>query len=461
MKKRALKFDLESSVESRLPAAVQDMLADVANVSYYVNEYKQLGVDHEAVPFGRIKKSVVEEAREILRQLKPLVKDKANLEQKRYRYNTEALTERLFDAVEEISRLSSEYYHLMPKRGMEYVRLQPIDNEGLLQQEVQRAEAVLELEVAERLLLAAMYRRAEVNPVDYIYHAMGVRVEALKPEEGEAQVVMRYLYNSEGASDTRIEGIFKLARPQEDKGHCKALPAARNANRRLLWHGSKASNLMSIFMKGLLIDAPFAPVTGRSWGNGLYTADVFEKSFNYTFDGRHSRWSGSKYMLLCDVGLGSVRRLFSYESDAHLLPGKGYQSTEAVGRLVPDPVHTITCSNGVKVPLGKVVENKEKDPKDKRKKHGGGGGLFGGGLFGWHHNSYPVEHAEFITYSESQSALRYLVQLRNDYSASAGDERMARKRMAKKRALAGAMVHKSAFKRPKKARASLFGSSRF
>ena len=61
----------------------QDMLVDVANVSLYMEAYKEIGGDHEAVPFGRIKRSTVEKAKDILVQLETLVKDKGTIEQKR------------------------------------------------------------------------------------------------------------------------------------------------------------------------------------------------------------------------------------------------------------------------------------------------------------------------------------------------------------------------------------------
>ena len=87
----------------------------------------------------------------------------------RARNESEALQERLHNCLEEISVLSSEYYYLMPKAGFEYVRLNPIDNEHLLAEEVKRVDHTLEFETAERLLLGAQFRKKEINPLDYIY----------------------------------------------------------------------------------------------------------------------------------------------------------------------------------------------------------------------------------------------------------------------------------------------------
>jgi Poly(ADP-ribose) polymerase catalytic domain len=46
-----------------------------------------------------------------------------------------------------------------------------------------------------------------------------------------------------------------------------------------------------------------AVFTGRSYGDGIYLANVFDKSFGYT-----SGFSdGSKYLLLCDVVPGKSK----------------------------------------------------------------------------------------------------------------------------------------------------------
>ena len=55
-------------------------------------------------------------------------------------------------------------------------------------QELTRVNHTLEFEVAERLLLAAQYRKNEVNPLDYIYRSIGCQVEVLDKEKDEEEV---------------------------------------------------------------------------------------------------------------------------------------------------------------------------------------------------------------------------------------------------------------------------------
>lgn len=74
-----------------------------------------------------------------------------------------------------------------------------------------------------------------------------------------------------------------------------------------LWHGTRASNLLSILKGGLVIPpANAAHVTGRLFGNGIYFSDQSTKSLNYAY----GYWDqGQKdnncFMLLADVAMGN------------------------------------------------------------------------------------------------------------------------------------------------------------
>ena len=53
-------------------------------------------------------------------------------------------------------------------------------------------------------------------------------------------------------------------------------------NRTMLWHGTKTENLMGILHNGLLINAPSAVRCASAYGNGIYLADAFQKSYAYS-----------------------------------------------------------------------------------------------------------------------------------------------------------------------------------
>jgi len=77
-------------------------------------------------------------------------------------------------------------------------------------------------------------------------------------------------------------------------------------NIRELWHGTRASNVLSILKQGLVIPPEgSAHCTGRMYGNGLYFSDQSTKSLNYS----HGYWDGGAkdnncFMFLADVAMG-------------------------------------------------------------------------------------------------------------------------------------------------------------
>jgi len=99
-------------------------------------------------------------------------------------------------------------------------------------------------------------------------------------------------------------------------------------NRKLLWHGSRVTNVAGILSQGLRIAPAEAPVTGEllpasaysfrrphtisknrllpsilgyMFGKGIYFADMVSKSANYCMT---SKANPTGFLLLADVALG-------------------------------------------------------------------------------------------------------------------------------------------------------------
>ena len=95
-----------------------------------------------------------------------------------------------------------------------------------------------------------------------------------------------------------------------------------------LWHGTRASNLLSILKCGLVIPpSNAAHVCGRMFGNGAYFSDQSTKSLNYAY----GYWGGSRdsncFMFLAQVGMGKSH---TPRGPLRTFP-KGYDSVYAVG----------------------------------------------------------------------------------------------------------------------------------
>jgi len=97
-----------------------------------------------------------------------------------------------------------------------------------------------------------------------------------------------------------IEDVFKVQRNGEDKRY---KPFSKLGNKKLLWHGSRLTNMAGIMSQGLKIAPPEAPVTGYMFGKGIYFADMVSKSANYCYT---SPANSRGFLLLCEVALGKM-----------------------------------------------------------------------------------------------------------------------------------------------------------
>ena len=98
-----------------------------------------------------------------------------------------------------------------------------------------------------------------------------------------------------------------------------------------LWHGTKASNLLSIMKGGLIIPSSSSShCTGRMYGDGVYFSDISTKALNYATN----FWGGGgstdrTFMFLADVAMG---KFHIADGGWGGYPKSGFDSTWAKGR---------------------------------------------------------------------------------------------------------------------------------
>ena len=74
----------------------------------------------------------------------------------------------------------------------------------------------------------------------------------------------------------------------------ESIKTSIHKNKKLLWHGSRNENWMSIISNGLILN-PNAVITGKMFGQGIYFAPKSRKSFGYTsYDGSYWARGNSK-----------------------------------------------------------------------------------------------------------------------------------------------------------------------
>ena len=99
-----------------------------------------------------------------------------------------------------------------------------------------------------------------MNPLDYIYKAIGCHIKLMSENEFETQYILKYIYSTD--HNVKVHAIYRLSRGGEEE----RVQELNLENRMLLWHGSRVPNFISILsrdLKGLTL-------LGHLMANPLY-----------------------------------------------------------------------------------------------------------------------------------------------------------------------------------------------
>jgi len=379
-------FDLEDKnlPETDLEKEVKSVIQGITSVKLYKKTFAQYNIDTRFLPLASLTKPLLMEAKQVLGDIADLLDEL----EKTKGTNTATMDLQEMQRIrEELSDKTSRFYELIPNTQFHNQPITPISNKADLKAKVEMIENLLDVEISLKVILGAYNRIQEMNPLDYCYSALNIKLMPLPKDHPEYQIIRQYVQNGyNGYHEGFIQNIFALER----KGETQRIKQwSHSKNNMLLWHGSRASNFMGILNQGLRIAPPEAPVTGYMFGKGVYFADVFQKSFGYCGDTAYDEESKKNYalLLLCEVALGEMYELTqaNYITD---LPTP-YKSVKGLGQTGPNLKQSVVLANGAKVPCG----------KHKRYK------------FNPNINPRTLNYNEYIVYDTSQIKMRYLVQV--------------------------------------------------
>ncbi|CAB3982898.1 Poly [ADP-ribose] polymerase 1 [Paramuricea clavata] len=314
--------------KSTLPLAVQKLVRMIFDIESMKKALLEFEIDLKKMPLGKLSRKQIESAYSILTEAQKLIEEKGS-------------KGAILDA-------SNRFYTLIPHDfGMKIPPL--LDNLELIKSKVDMLDNLLDIEVAYSLIKETSDSE---DPLDSYYKKLKTHIKPISKEEDEFTMIEKYVNNTHASTHRHygleIQEIFRIDREGEKKRYkpFKELP-----NRKLLWHGSRATNFAGILSQGLRIAPPEAPVTGYMFGKGLYFADMVSKSANYC-NTNYSSPVG--LMLLCEVALGNMHELTSANYIKKLPPGK--HSVKGCGRTAPDPSSDHTASDGTIVPYGNGID---------------------------------------------------------------------------------------------------------
>lgn len=155
------------------------------------------------------------------------------------------------------------------------------------------------------------------------------KLELLNDDKIWAKIEKFYKDNinkSHVSSHLKLKNIYVVSNEDWDSRY---EPVAKKlGNEMMLWHGTRAFNILSIFKVGLIIPRSGGSyhITGRMFGDGLYFSDQSSKSLNYSY----GYWDGGNrdnncFMFLADVSMG---KSYTPSGPTSSIP-KGYDSTFA------------------------------------------------------------------------------------------------------------------------------------
>lgn len=150
----------------------------------------------------------------------------------------------------------------------------------------------------------------------------------LKPLSNRTKIFKELIENAKKTtvhnsySDFKVNNIYEI---KSMNGSDEFNPY--KVDTKLLYHGTKTENLLSIMKNGLKTSPPkSAYVTGKMFGNGIYFADMFSKSLQY-LDNFGKMKMDKYFMFVCEVATGKEKELTSSNSSLVKAP-TGYNSVK-------------------------------------------------------------------------------------------------------------------------------------
>lgn len=143
-----------------------------------------------------------------------------------------------------------------------------------------------------------------------------LELNGIQIEEADAKDIAE-IKKRMGSNASRFVNAWRVVNEKQEtayKAYCKA-EGLRKRDCKLLWHGTRSENVWSILKTGLVLRPQNAVITGKMLGLGLYMANDFLKSRNYT-SARGTTWAGGRdntgFMIMHAVAYGNPYDVYSF-----------------------------------------------------------------------------------------------------------------------------------------------------
>lgn len=160
-----------------------------------------------------------------------------------------------------------------------------------------------ETDLLDTMITQVMINQNDENELsNTILDALGISIEL--GDDEDLKIVKENLNND---LDKKVVRVYRVKCKQTYDRYHKYLKNNNNPETKLLWHGSRNENWLSILSTGLSLN-PNAQITGKMFGYGIYFAPKASKSWGYT-SARGAYWTNGSsnkcFMALFETAYGN------------------------------------------------------------------------------------------------------------------------------------------------------------
>jgi poly [ADP-ribose] polymerase len=170
-------------------------------------------------------------------------------------------------------------------------------------------------------------------PDQTILDVLGISVEL---GDSADEMMVRHLMAGDAHE---FKAVYRVTHKETRDKYQKWTDETKTKRFGLFWHGSRNENWVGILQSGLLIRPSNAVLTGAMFGHGIYFADKYRKSANYTsLAGSYwARGAANKaFLAVMDVHVGNQLEIMRHSHDCYnfnkaVMTQRGYDSVFAKG----------------------------------------------------------------------------------------------------------------------------------
>ncbi|WP_245859790.1 ADP-ribose polymerase [Spirosoma aerolatum] len=276
-----------STIPNLAVRTLMSRLLDLANQSIYQNY---------VVTAQQVTRRQVEAAQQLLDDLAGLLKPGMD---------TEVYNAKLLDLFKVIPRRMTHVgNHLVSETPQSTSELQPLHDQ------LAEEQSTLDVMRAQVELAPEPTSPEEVQP--NLLESMNLTVEPVSDE-----TILMHIRRMMGSDAAKFDAAFSVRHAVTDAAFDTYVGQQPNRKTVALWHGSRSENWLSILKTGLVLRPANAVITGKMFGYGIYFADQFSKSLNYT-SLHGSVWANGRqreaYLAIYEVHVGNQLEITKHES---------------------------------------------------------------------------------------------------------------------------------------------------